>query len=137
MPYYHRLILYFDGASRSNPRKFFFIVKWRFTKGTGMRILFSLFHIGQTVQLVAAGFSKKWMNTGPMAIGDAEIVLRQSIATTVNSDNIRPHYRKACELVNQVDSDSHTFRHISRDRNWEADALANKAIEENAYNIIL
>ena len=64
--------------------------------------------------------------------GDAEIVLRQMDGEyNVNSDNIRPHYRKACELVGEVDSDSHTFRHVSRGRNWEADALANKAIEEN------
>ena len=46
----------------------------------------------------------------------------------VNSPNIRPYYDEAKESLAQVDRTFCNFRHVSRDKNWEADQLANEAI---------
>jgi len=65
--------------------------------------------------------------------GDSEIVIRQMDGDYhVNSPNIRPYHDDAMDLLDHVHCDYYNFRHISRDKNWEADQLANDAIEDNA-----
>ena len=65
--------------------------------------------------------------------GDAEIIIRQMEGDyNVNSPNIRPYYCEAQEALNCVDCTFHKFRHVPRDKNWEADELANEAIQ-NGY----
>ena len=65
--------------------------------------------------------------------GDAEIVIRQMEGQyNVNSPNIKPYYERAYDLLEQVDKYTYKFRHVYRDKNWEADELANEAIQ-NAY----
>lgn len=62
--------------------------------------------------------------------GDAEIVIRQMEGEyNVNSPNIRPYYDEATDLLGNVDCQFSSFRHVSRGKNWEADQLANEAIE--------
>jgi len=66
--------------------------------------------------------------------GDAEIVIRQMEGEyNVNSYNIKPYYNDAQDALNQIDCTSFNFRHFSRDKNWEADQLANEAIQNNGY----
>ena len=50
----------------------------------------------------------------------------------VNSHNIIPYYNEAKDALYNVDCQFHKFSHISRDKNWEADDLANEAIS-NGY----
>ena len=62
--------------------------------------------------------------------GDSEVVLRQLDGQyNVNSDNIRPYYNDAIEKLEEVDCDVTHYRHVPRHKNWEADQLANDAIE--------
>ena len=62
--------------------------------------------------------------------GDAEIVIRQMEGEyNVNSPNIRPYYNEAQDVLDRTDCTFYNFRHVSRDRNWEADREANDAIE--------
>ena len=66
--------------------------------------------------------------------GDAEIVIRQMEGEyNVNSYNIKPYYNDAQEALYRIDCTSFNFRHLPRDKNWEADQLANEAIQNNAY----
>jgi ribonuclease HI len=66
--------------------------------------------------------------------GDAEIVIRQMEGQyNVNSPNIRPYYERAYDLLEQVDKYTYKFRHVYRHKNWEADELANEAIQNAHY----
>lgn len=66
--------------------------------------------------------------------GDAEIVIRQMEGQyNVNSPNIRPYYERAYDLLEQVDKYTYKFRHVYRHKNWEADELANEAIQNVHY----
>lgn len=63
--------------------------------------------------------------------GDAEIVIRQMEGEyNVNSYNIKPYYNDSQNSLQEVDCVFVNFRHVYRDRNWEADALANEAIQD-------
>ena len=66
--------------------------------------------------------------------GDAEIVIRQMEGRyNVNSPNIINYYNEAQNELDDVDYNYVYFRHISRDKNWKADQLANQAIQEAGY----
>ena len=65
--------------------------------------------------------------------GDAEIVIRQMEGDyNVNSPNIIPYYNDAYSALRSVDCTFYKLSHVTRDKNWEADDLANEAIE-NGY----
>lgn len=62
--------------------------------------------------------------------GDAEIVVRQMEGDyNVNSPNIRPYYHEAQDALQRIDCTFASFRHVPREKNWEADREANVAIE--------
>ncbi|KAL3758509.1 hypothetical protein ACHAWU_008263 [Discostella pseudostelligera] len=62
--------------------------------------------------------------------GDSEIVINQMEGTyNVNSPNIRPYYNTAQKTLDSINVDWTYFRHVSRSSNWEADSLANQAID--------
>lgn len=63
--------------------------------------------------------------------GDSELVIKQmKDVYSVSSRRLRPLHAKAGELLRSGgDIDSHSFIHISRDRNAKADMLAREAIE--------
>ena len=147
MPYYHRIILYFDGASRSNPRG---------PAGCGW-VLYSMNQRGADAEWIAESGDYLGYNVsnnqaeyqglinglqyideniecdGLYIRGDSEIVIRQMDGEyQVNSSNIRPYYNEAIDLLQNLDCQFYYLRHISRDRNWEADQLANQAIDANA-----
>lgn len=63
--------------------------------------------------------------------GDAEIVIRQMNGEyQVRSPNVRPYYNEAQNSLGYVDYEFVYFRHVSRSDNWEADELANEAIDD-------
>ncbi len=65
--------------------------------------------------------------------GDSEIVVCQMEGwCNVNSPNIKPYYYEANGLLEQVEKNSYHFCHVPQDKNWEADELANEAIQ-NVY----
>jgi len=48
----------------------------------------------------------------------------------VNSSNIIPYYNDAKNSLESINADYHYFRHVPRHENWEADSLANEAIDD-------
>lgn len=147
MAYYHRIILYFDGASRNNPRG---------PAGCGWT-LYEMDSHGADSSSIAEGRDYlgydrsnnqaeyqglieglKYIRDnvdcyGLYIRGDAEIVIRQMDGDyQVRSHNIRPYYNEARDLLDQIDCQFYKFHHVSRSKNWEADSLANEAID-NGY----
>jgi ribonuclease HI len=63
--------------------------------------------------------------------GDSEIIINQMIGRyNVNSPNIIPYYNEARNSLESINCNSYNFRHIRRNENWEADSLANDAIDD-------
>ena len=147
MSYYPRDILYFDGASRNNPRG---------PAGCGW-ILYEMDEYGTDGGFIADGSKYLGHDVSNNQAeyqgliegleyvgdnircdniyirGDAEIVIRQMEGEyQVRSPNIRPYYDDAVSKLEYV-KDSVTygcnFRHIPRHKNGEADELANNAID--------
>uniref|UniRef100_A0A7S2V8H0 RNase H type-1 domain-containing protein n=1 Tax=Entomoneis paludosa TaxID=265537 RepID=A0A7S2V8H0_9STRA len=146
MPYYGRIALYFDGASRHNPKG---------PAGCGW-VLYSMDHNGKDEFQIDYGSRYLGLNKSNNQAeyqglidalefmydsdiecaklyirGDAEVVLCQMDGVyQVRSKNIMEYYHKAADLLKSVDCGSYCYSHISRDKNWEADRLANEAIDE-------
>lgn len=63
--------------------------------------------------------------------GDSLIVINQMEGSyNVNSPNIRPYYNEAHQSLGSINVDYYYFRHVPRHTNWEADSLANEAIDD-------
>jgi ribonuclease HI len=71
------------------------------------------------------------MSCGTLYVrGDSQLVIRQMEGRyKVKSDNLKRYHNEANESVDQVDCSRITFKHIARERNGEADGLANQAIQ--------
>jgi ribonuclease HI len=139
MTYYHRIILYFDGASRNNPHgpAAYGWVLYEMDKhgADGYRIASGSKYIGYNKsnnQAEYAGLSAGLLYIryniecfGLYVRGDSEIVINQMNGEyQVRSPNIIDYYNRATGLREDIDCQHYSFRHISRDRNWEADQLA-------------
>jgi ribonuclease HI len=60
---------------------------------------------------------------------DSELIVKQIKGEyRVKNHGIKPHYKKAVELLNKLES--YSIEHIPREKNKEADRLANKAIDD-------
>mmetsp|Transcript_7431 Transcript_7431/g.18614 ORF Transcript_7431/g.18614 Transcript_7431/m.18614 type:complete len:154 (+) Transcript_7431:201-662(+) len=150
MPYHHRIIVYFDGASKSNPHG---------PAGCGW-IMYEMDCYGADGNFIARGRRYLGYNVsnnqaeyraldaaldymydngiscdGLYIRGDSEIVIKQLEGTyQVRSSNIIPDYNQVKYSLGYVDHSFVRFTHIDRYRNSEADELANDAIEnENSY----
>ncbi len=63
--------------------------------------------------------------------GDSLIVINQMEGSyNVNSPNIIPYYNDAQNYLGLINADWTIFRHVPRHTNWEADSLANEAIDD-------
>jgi ribonuclease HI len=139
----YRVILYFDGASRRNPHGpagCGWVLREMDDNGAdGNLIRKGKAFLGYDVSSNQAEY--EGLTKGLIYVryniscdflyigGDSEIVIRQMQGTyQVRSQNIRPYYDEAMEVLSDVGCD-YSFRHIPRVKNWEADRLANKAID--------
>ena len=144
--HYHRLIVYFDGASRNNPRG---------PAGCGW-VIYNMDDDGADDYEVARG--QKYLGYeisnnqaeyegledaltyiiengiscyGLYVRGDSEIVLNQLNGIyQVRSNNIIDYYYAVVNKVSEVDKTFVKYTHVNRSRNYEADELANDAINE-------
>jgi ribonuclease HI len=147
MTYYHRVILYFDGASRNNPHGpagCGWVLREMDRHGTdGDYIASGKRYLGYNVSNNQAEYEgltegldyiSDYIECDGLYIrGDAEIVVRQMMGEyEVRSPNIRPYYNDAQSSLARVCCDFYYFRHVSRCANWEADELANEAIGDYA-----
>ena len=145
MPHYHRLVLYFDGASRRNPRGpagCGWVLREMDDHGTDHRQLaWGYQYLGHNVSCNQAEYSGlelglDFLNDncyschGLYIRGDSEIVINQLEGVyEVRSNNIIPYYNDVMQSIRGVDSNFIKYTHIPRSKNWQADRFANIAID--------
>ena len=145
MTYYHRIILEFDGASRHNPSG---------PAGCGF-VLYEMDSHGAKSDMIDEGKEYLGYNIsnnqaeyqglinglkciadyyschGLYIRGDSEIVINQiNQDYAVRSPNIIPYYNEAVDELDSLEIEFYKAQHIPRNKNWEADELANRAIDE-------
>ena len=149
--HYHRLIIYFDGASRNNPRG---------PAGCGW-IIYEMDSNGTDANGIARGRKYLRYNVsnnqaeyegleaalqfmieenitcyGLYIRGDSEIVINQLDGFyQVRSGNIIPYYNACMANLQQIDKQFVKYTHVDRSRNCEADKLANDAIDYGTDHI--
>jgi ribonuclease HI len=139
MTYYPRIVLYFDGASKSNPRgpaSYGWVLYEMNEHGTDAdRIAYDSGHLGYNVTsnqaeyeglIAGLTYIRDFINCGTLYIrGDSQVVINQMTGDYgVRSNNLIGHYNNANNILQAINR-NHYFRHINRARNWEADRLAN------------
>lgn len=145
--YCHRIIIYFDGASRSNPHGpagcGWTIRKMTRYGGDGDYIRRGKKYLGYDVSNNQAEYqglkgALKYLDDNEISChglyirGDAEIVIKQMEGLyQVRSRNITRHYNAVQKLLNSIDKTFVKYTHIDRSHNYEADGLANRAIDKN------
>jgi len=143
MIHHNRLVLYFDGASRKNPRG---------PAGCG----WTLYKMNQNAddQWIASGYKylgykvtsnqaeylglnaalnyivRKSITCKELNIrGDSQLVIKHLTGEyEVRNDKLRPRYNLVKHKLNNIDKKVVHYNHVRRSSNREADALANKAI---------
>ena len=145
---YDRLVIYFDGASKNNPRG---------PAGGGWliydccpscsRIASGQKYFGYNVSNNQAEYRgldaaleyliDESISCGELCIrGDSEIVLKQLEGYyQVRSPNIIPLYNETLDKLSSIQYNSITYEHIDRANNYEADQNANQAIIDECDNI--
>ncbi len=130
-------VAYIDGGSRGNPGP----------AGYGVRIedasgkLVEAFHgslgiatnnVAEYQGLLAALRWAETRDAGPLLVrSDSELLVKQMLGLyRVKNPGLQPLHREACRLVRAIGQVS--FEHVRRERNAEADRLANEAMDEAA-----
>jgi ribonuclease HI len=134
------LILHVDGASRGNPGEAAFGVH---VAGPGGETRAELYApIGRATNNVAEYralvHGLKWaLAHGARSVevfSDSELLVRQmSGRYRVKSPGLRSLHQEAAALVSRFDSAR--IRHVPREQNREADALANRALDERTSRL--
>eukprot|EP00536_Pseudo-nitzschia_multiseries_P018981 jgi/Psemu1/316537/fgenesh1_kg.3523_\ len=148
MPYYYRIIVYFDGASRHNPHGpagcGWVIYEMDDNGSEGCVIARGRQYLGYNVSNNQSEYRglldaldylyRNQINCFGLYIrGDSEIVIKQLEGTyQVRSHNIIPDYNAVQASLGYIDYDFVKYTHICRSRNDEADRLANEAIDEDS-----
>lgn len=149
MVWYDRVILKFDGASRHNPHGpagcgWVLIEMDEYGAEENYNIATGKDYLGYDVSNNQAEYQglinglryiQEYVSCNKVYVrGDSEIVIKQMLGEyNVNSHNIRPYYNEAKDIENYLagqDGMEIYYRHISRAKNWEADELANRAIDD-------
>jgi ribonuclease HI len=133
------LTVYTDGASRNNPGE----------AGAGVVILRAgapvdaiARYLGTTTNNIAEYQAaiiglEQCVKLGASSVrlhADSELMVKQLNGQyKVKNEGLRPLHKKATELIARIGRVEVVY--IPRERNREADALANKAIDEKRYHI--
>jgi ribonuclease HI len=145
--HYDRVILYFDGASRNNPRGpagCGWILKEMDEDGADSHVISKAAKsLGKFVSNNQAEYQgliegltyvDERISCNSLYVrGDSEVVINQMNGDyQVRSPNIRPYYEEADEIRNRIQDNYYYnckvyFRHVGREKNSEADRLANGA----------
>ena len=143
--YYHRIIIYFDGASRNNPRGpagcGWTMYEMDNNGADSYQIASDNESLGYNVsnnQAEYRGLTRalEYLSDNDISCqglyirGDSEIVINQLLGDyNVRSRNIIGYYNQAVDMINEIQCVHVNYRWIPRDKNWEADDLANNAID--------
>lgn len=148
MPYYNKLIVYFDGASKNNPHGpagcGWTLYEMNRQGSHGVRVANGQAYLGYHITnnqaeyegLEAALAYMKDRDIGCSALhirGDSEIVIEQiSGKYRVRSKNLIDNFKSVKSKLESLQSNFDTvkYHHIDRGENKEADKLANEAIEQ-------
>jgi ribonuclease HI len=137
--YNPRVVLYFDGASRNNPlgpASFGWVLYAMDEHGSDAdRISSGSNYLGYDVtsnQAEYAGlvagltYIRDNIRCDSLYIrGDSQVVINQMTGEyCVRSSNLVSPYKNAKDILEEIDCDDYFFRHINRERNREADQLA-------------
>jgi ribonuclease HI len=147
MPHYHRLIIYFDGASRHNPQGpagcGWAIYEMNYHGADGIRIASGNSYLGYNISNNQAEYEglegaltymidNNIRCHGLYIRGDSQIVINQLDGCyQVRSGNITEYYNTVVYKIRQIDKHFVKYTHIDRSRNTEADELANNAIDNH------
>jgi ribonuclease HI len=126
--------LYFDGASRGNPGKasYGYVIKDEqqeiVSKGCG--------YIGNETNNVAEylgiirGMENALDNDFKKlhVYGDSNLIIKQLNKEYKTNSKLKPYFEKGYELLKKFDEIK--LEHVKRDKNKEADYMANKALNE-------
>jgi phosphoribosylglycinamide formyltransferase-1 len=129
-----KLIVHTDGGSRGNPGPAAggFVL----SDPSGARRMAKAFFLGETTNNVAEYTALVKALQAAADLGatdltvysDSELMVRQLNGQyKVKSDLIRPLYDQACEFMDQFDRCD--IRHVTRDKNTQADRLVNRALD--------
>jgi ribonuclease HI len=131
-----------DGASRGNPGEAGFGVHVTDADGGEVASLYG--YLGRTTNNVAEYqallHGLRWaLDHGASRVevfSDSELLVRQLAGRyRVKSGGLQPLHREAQGLLARFESARLT--HVPRERNREADALANRAVDEKGSNLTL
>lgn len=134
------LRIHVDGASRGNPGEAGFGVHVSSPDGQTVAELYG--YLGQATNNVAEYqafiHALRWtvdQGGGPVEIfSDSQLLVRQLEGRyRVKNPGLQPLFRQASELMRQCDVVA--LRHVPREENREADALANRAVDERASKL--
>ena len=143
MPYYQGVTVYFDGASRNNP-KGPAGCGWVIYDDDGNQLARGRSYLAYGVSNNQAEYegleqalhylAQKNIGCEDLEIkGDSEVVIKQLKGEyQVRSSNIRGYYDAVKTELNQVGASYVTYTHIRRTLNTEADKLANNAIRKRS-----
>jgi len=129
----YEVIAYTDGASRGNPGPA--AAGFILTDPKGVRLEAKAFFIGRATNNVAEYTGIVKAIEAAIKIGakrlivfsDSELLVRQINGEyKVKSEHIRPLFAAAVELLGRLEN--WEFRHVTRDKNKEADKLVNQAL---------
>jgi ribonuclease HI len=142
---YHHLQLYFDGASRNNPHGPAGCGWVLYAQGNTSKILLEKqgAYLGDNISNIQAeyqglinglAFIRNNIDSGAYLtiLGNSEVVIRQMKREyAVQNSNIKPYYNAAQSLILEIERNFHqiSYVHLPRERNYEADQLANDAIQ--------
>ena len=129
-----KTVLYFDGASKGNPGE----------SGAGWLILNGKEKVEGSEYLgkktnnqaeytalirgLEETLKRKWKEEIEIK-GDSELIMKQLKGEyQVRSEKIKPLYKKAAKLLQKIEK--WECKHVKREKNKEADRLANKGIDE-------
>jgi len=129
----YEVVVHIDGASRGNPGPA--AAAFILTDPAGIKLHAKAFFIGQTTNNVAEytaickalEAAKQIGAKQLMVFSDSELLVKQINGEyRVKSEQIRPLFQQAVNLLGQFES--WKVQHITREKNKEADKLANQAL---------
>jgi phosphoribosylglycinamide formyltransferase-1 len=129
-----KIIAYIDGGSRGNPGPA--AAAYVLSDASGRQLQAKAFFIGEATNNVAEYTAicralEAAKSTGAKQINiysDSELLVKQLNGQyKIKSDNIKPLFKEAVELLNKFES--REVKHITREKNKQADKLVNRALD--------
>lgn len=132
-----KLVIYTDGAARGNPGPAGIGVVIKNDKGEVLHEISSFLgqatnNVAEYNALITALEKAVTLNAQQVELfTDSELVVKQIKGEyRVKNEGLKPLYRKAKDLIQQLGN--FTITHVPREKNMEADRLANQGIDEES-----